>query len=52
VTDLSGSNGSTAERPSLTEIADVFSRYGNFTSEAEAQRAPLSMDRSLRGVAG
>jgi chromate transporter len=31
VTDLSDSSTSTTERPSLTEIADVFGRYGNFT---------------------
>jgi hypothetical protein len=29
--DLSDSSGSTAERPGLAEIADVFARYGNFT---------------------
>ena len=31
MTDLSDSSTSTTERPSLTEIADVFGRYGNFT---------------------
>jgi chromate transporter len=31
VTDLSDSSASPSDRPSLTEIADVFGRYGNFT---------------------
>jgi chromate transport protein ChrA len=31
VTDLSGSSASTTERPSLGEVAAVFTRYGNFT---------------------
>jgi chromate transporter len=31
MTDLSHSTASRTERPSLTEIADVFVRYGNFT---------------------
>jgi chromate transporter len=31
VTDLSDSSTSPSDRPSLTEIADVFGRYGNFT---------------------
>ena len=52
MTDLSHSTGSRTERPSLAAIADVFARYGNFTSEAEARQAPSSMDRSLRGVTG
>ena len=31
MTDLSHSTASRTERPSLTSIADVFTRYGNFT---------------------
>jgi chromate transporter len=31
MTDLSHSTASRTERPTLTEIADVFARYGNFT---------------------
>jgi chromate transporter len=31
MTDLSHSAATRTERPSLTEIADVFARYGNFT---------------------
>ena len=31
MTDLSDSSASPSDRPSLTEIADVFGRYGNFT---------------------
>lgn len=31
MTDLSDSSASTTERPSLASIADVFTRYGNFT---------------------
>jgi chromate transport protein ChrA len=31
VTNLSGSSANTTERPSLALIADVFTRYGNFT---------------------
>lgn len=31
MTDLSHSTANRTERPSLTEIADVFARYGNFT---------------------
>jgi hypothetical protein len=31
MTDLGDSTGSRNERPSLAEVAEVFTRYGNFT---------------------